>query len=196
MRGQPRNFAALLVQVVDGPERALDNLIERLQPLRDALLAHLQQLVLGHVQHFESRLALVGRTRNRRRTDRHQLPQQALVLDDPDVVFNDRPQRQTLGQRRQVSHAAHRLDLLVARQLVRQRHNVHGALRVHQIAHAQEDALMRIKREIARVQLLSRLRVRCVIQQNRAQNGLFGVDVRRQPGVKSQVRDRSHTLRV
>ena len=43
---------------------------------------------------------------------------------------------------------------------------------------------MRVEREVVGVELLGRLGVRGVVQQNRAQNRLFGVDVRGQSGVE------------
>jgi hypothetical protein len=45
--GQAGDFAALLVEIVDGAEGVLDDLVERLEALRDALLGDLQQLRLG-----------------------------------------------------------------------------------------------------------------------------------------------------
>ncbi len=86
--------------------------------MRDALFADFEQRTLSRVQHLERRLALVCRARNGRRADGHEPPQQALVLHDADVLVNHWPQRQPLGQGREVSHAAHRFDLLVAGQLV------------------------------------------------------------------------------
>ncbi len=132
------------------PNELATILSSALQALRQPLLADLKQLRLGDVQHSDRVLALVGGAGNGRRADQHQLAQQALVLDDPDVLFDHRPARQTLGQRRQVGHAAHRLHLLVAGQLVGQRDDVHGPLRVHQLAHAHEDTAMRVERKIVR----------------------------------------------
>ncbi len=54
--------------------------------------------------------------------------------------------------------------------------------------HAQEDALVRIEREVVGLQLLRRFGVRGVVEQDGAENRLFGVDIRGQPGVKSQSR--------
>ena len=116
---------------------------------------------------------------------RHQPPQQALVLDDPDVLFDDRPARQALGERRQVGHAAHRLDFLVAGQLVGQGDDVDGALRVHQLAHAQEDAPVRVEREVVGFELFRGLGVGGIVQQDGAEDGLLGVDVRGQAGIEA-----------
>ena len=151
----------------------------------DALFADFKQLRLGSAEHLERGLALVGGAGNGRRADEHELAQQALVFDDADVLFNDRAARQTLGERREISHAAHGLDFLVAGQLVGQGDDVHGALRVHQLAHAQEDAAMRVEREVVGLEPFGGLGVGRVVEQDGAEDGLFGVDVRGQAGVES-----------
>ena len=43
---------------------------------------------------------------------------------------------------------------------------------------------MRVERKVVRLQLLGSLRMRCVVQQDRAENRLFGVDICRQAGIK------------
>ena len=106
-------------------------IVERLQAVGDAFFADFEQLRLGGAEHLKGRLALVRGAGDGRRADAHQPAQQALVLDDADVFLDDRPARQTLSQRGQVSHAAYRFDLLVAGQLVGQGDDVHGPLRVH-----------------------------------------------------------------
>ena len=126
---QPRDLAAVLIKVFDGAEGAGDDLVQRLQPGRQAPLRHLHQAGFRRSQHLQRRLALVRRPRNRLRADQHEPPQQALVLDDADVFFDDRPPRQTLSERGQIGNSAYRFDLLEARQFVGQRYNVDGALR-------------------------------------------------------------------
>ena len=102
--------------------------------------------------------------------------------------------RQTLSERRQVGHAADGLDLLGAGQLVRQRDDVDGALFVHQLGHAQEDAPVRVERKVVGLEAFGGLGVRGVVEQDGAENGLFGVDIRRQPGVeRADVRQGGHT---
>ena len=64
----------------------------------NALFAHLKQLRLGGAEHLQGRLALVGGAGNGHRADAHQPPQQAFVFDDPDVLLDHWPARQSLGQ--------------------------------------------------------------------------------------------------
>ncbi len=156
------------------------------KPAGQALLADFQQLRLGSADHLQRRLALVRCPRNGRRADPHQPAQQALVLDDLDVLFDHRPARQALSQGRQVGHPAHRLHFLVAGQFIGQRHNIDRPLRVHQLGHAQEDAPVRVERKIVRVDLLGGFRVRRIVQQNGAENGLLGVDIGGQSGVEAR----------
>src|SRR6202041_3513461 len=110
--GQTGDFAALLIKVVNGAKRVLDDLVQRLKALRNALLGYFEQPAFSLVQHADGRLALVGGTGDGHRADAHQLAQQALVLDDPDVLFNHRLARQALRQGRKVGHSPHRLDFL------------------------------------------------------------------------------------
>jgi len=81
---------ALLVQIVDRSEGVLDDLIERLEAVGEALLSDLHQLRLGGAQDLERGFALVGGAGNGHGADAHQLAQQALVLDDADVLLDDR----------------------------------------------------------------------------------------------------------
>ena len=89
------------------------------RPCVEARFAHLEQLRFGRVENADGIFALVGGASDGCRTDAHEPAQQALVLDDADVLFNDRPARQALSERSQISDAAYRLNLLIARQFVR-----------------------------------------------------------------------------
>ncbi len=190
--GQAGNLAALLVQIVDIPEGVLDDLVERLKAVGEALLADLHQLRFGGAEDFKRGFALVGGAGDGHGADAHQLAQQALVLDDADVLLDDRAARQTLSERGQISYAADGLDLLVAGQLVGQGDDVDGALHVHQLRHAQEDAAMRVQGEVVGCQLFGGLGVGGIVQQDGAQDGLFGVDVRGQSGFQSEIGDGGH----
>ena len=190
--GQAGDFAALLVEIVDGAEGVADDDVERLQALGEAGFAHFEQLRLGLIEDADGVLALVGGLGDGGRADAHEPAQQALVLDDADVVLDDRPAGQTLSERGQIGHAADGLDLLVAGQLVGEGDDVDGAAGVDQLAHAQEDAAMRVEREVVGLDGFGGLGVGGVIEQDRAQDGLFRVDVRGQSGIESEVGDGGH----
>ena len=51
---------------------------------------------------------------------------------------------------------------------------------VHQLAHAQEDTAMRVERKVVRFELFCGFGVGRIVQQDGAEDGLLGVDVRGQ----------------
>ncbi len=80
------------------PKECCDDLVEGLEALRDASFGDLHQLGFGVTEDVKGGFALVGGPRNGHGADAHELAQQALVLDDADVLFDDRPARQTFSQ--------------------------------------------------------------------------------------------------
>src|SRR5208337_3068322 len=58
--------------------------------------------------------------------------------------------------------------------------------------HPQENTAMRVERKIVRRDVFGGLCVGSVIEQDRAQDGLFRVEVRGQSGIQGQVGDRGH----
>ncbi len=65
VRLQARDFAALLVQVVDRAEGVAHDLRDARKAAGDAALGHFHQRGLGRVQHLERLFALVGGAGNR-----------------------------------------------------------------------------------------------------------------------------------
>jgi hypothetical protein len=58
--------------------------------------------------------------------------------------------------------------------------------------HALEDAAMRVEGEVVGCELFGGLGVRGIVQQDGAQDGLFGVDVRGQSGFQGEIGDGGH----
>ena len=87
--------------------------------------------------------------------------------------------RDAFHQARNVGHIADRLQILVPIEFFDQRDHVDWARRFRQIHHARIDPAMRVEREILDPQMFGGLVVGKVIQQNRAQNRAFRLDVRR-----------------
>ncbi len=194
MRLQSGDFAALFIQVVDGAEGVAHNLRDARKAAGNAALRHFHQRGLGRVQDLERPFALVGSAGNRVRADAHQLPQQRLVLDDADILFNRYAARQTLSERREIRHAADRFNLFAACQFVRERNDVNGASGINQLRHARVNAAVRIQREIFGANFLRRLVEGEVVEQDCAKNRPLGVKIRRQSAFQGEVRGGSHSV--
>ena len=123
-------------------------------------------------------VGLFSRARDRGIGGMDQAAQQRLVADDLDVVLDARPVGNAIEQRRDVSHVADRLQFLLPVQLLDQRDDVDRPRRLGQIHHARVDAPVRIEREIFRPQMLGRLVVGEIVEQDRAQNGALGFHIR------------------
>ncbi len=162
--GQAGDLAALLVEIVDGAEGILDDLVERLETVAEAPLGSLHQSRFNFADHVDDRVGLIGRLGNGQRADGHEPARQALFLDDANILFDDRTARQSFRQAGQVGHAADGVPLLVAVQFGGQRHNVHGPLGVHQLGHAQEDAAVRVEGKIVGFELFGGLGMGGVVQ--------------------------------
>ena len=103
-----------------------------------------------------------------------------LFLDDARVVLDVGAARHAVGERRDVGGAADFLELARSLQLVLQRDQVDGVVALAERDHLVEDAAMRIAEEVARVDQLGGVVERLVVDQDRAEYGLLGLEVVRQ----------------
>ncbi len=110
---------------------------------------------------------------------RNQSAQHRLVADNLDVVLNARPVGNAIEQARHVGHIADRLQILVPIQFLDQRDHVDRPRRFRQVHHPRINPPVRVEREIFDPQMLGGLVVGKVVEQDRAQNRAFGLDVRR-----------------
>ncbi len=170
MRRQSGNALAALQQSIDRPKRFPDNLLHAHEAAPNALLRKLEDRSLGIAKHFLRRIGLVGRPRNRRIRCMDQPAQQRLVAHNFDVVLNARPVWHAIQQARYVTHIADRLQILVPIQFLDQRDHVDRPRRFRQVDHARINPPVRVERKILDPQMLRRLVIRKIIQQNRAQN--------------------------
>ncbi len=97
--------------------------------------------------------ALVRGPRRSFAEDRHQLPQQALVLDDADVALDVQVLRNSLAQEREVSRTAYRVQLLPLRERIHDRQVVDCMPRRQQVEHRLIDSPVRVERKILDLQL-------------------------------------------
>ena len=152
VRGQAGDFAAFLIEVVDGAEGAFDDLWNAGESLGDAALGDFEQRGFGGVQDFEGIFALIGAAGLRGGADAHQLAQDGLVFDDADVIFNAEAARKIFCERKDVGAIADRFQFLAAVELLAQSDDVDGAVGVDQLAHAGIDAAVGIERKVVRNQ--------------------------------------------
>ena len=178
MRCQPGHLAPLLVQRVNRSEARRHDLANPRQPPLDRRVGHVRQQRLHIAQHRNRVFALVARPHLPIVEDAHQLPQQALVLHNPDIALDVEVPRNPFRQIRQVRRPANRVQLPPPRQFLTHRHGVDAVALRHHLDHRAIDALVRVQREVFRLQLRRRVRDRNPIQQHRTQHRNLDVNRR------------------
>ena len=186
------DLLALLVEVVDGAEGVANDLGDAGEAVGDSLLGDLEQRAHDAIEDGERVFALVVRLADRQRGVLDQLAQERAVFDDADVFFNAEAARQTFRQREEVSDAADGVDLFAAAELVGQGDDVDGAAGVDELAHAREDALVGIEREVFGLDAFSGFVIGGVFEQDRAEDGALGVDAGGQAAFKGDVGGGGH----
>lgn len=124
------------------------------------------------------RRRLVRRTRDVSR-DRTEAAQDSFVVHDSRVVRDIRGGRHDRRQLRDVRGAADLLEHTLGAQRVRQRDRIHRLGMVGELRHRAENLAMRLAVEVFRRQNLERVVNRVVVEQNRAQYGLFCFEILR-----------------
>ena len=142
MRLQTGNLAALFVELIDRPKARRNDLRNPRKPALDRAVRHIRQLRLDIAQHCDCIFALVGRSRGPIMEDRHQLPQQALVLHDPDIALDVEVPRNPLAQIREIRRSANRIELPLPLKVRPHRRVVHRVPDRHQIDNAPIHPLM------------------------------------------------------
>ena len=191
---QAGDLLALLVEVVDGAEGVANDLRDAGEAVGDALFGDLEQRAHDAIEDGERVFALVVRLGDRERGVLDQLPQQRAVFDDADVFLNAEAAGQTLGEGEDVGDSADGIDLFAAAELVGQGDDVDRAAGVDELAHAREDALVGIEREIVGGDALGGLVVGGVFEQDGAEDRALGVDAGGQAAFKGDVGGGGHAL--
>ena len=190
--GQPGHLFLLRIQIVDGPEGIAHDLRNPGKSASDAAFGNLEQAGFGGIEHHQRFIALVRRPGDGGVADADQLPGQRLVLHDADVLFDAGPARKPFGEGREISHPAHRLDLLAASQFLRQGHDIDRAMSVDQLRHAAVDPPVRVEREVFGAKLFRSLVIGMVIEQDRAQNRTLRLYAGGQAAVQRHIRKGGH----
>jgi hypothetical protein len=180
MGGQSGDALAALQQGIDRSERFLDDFLHAHETAADAFFRELKDGGLDVVENFLGGVALVGGARNRGIGSVDQSAQQRFIANNLDVVLDAGPVGYAIHQAGDVTHIADGLEFLVAVEFLDQGDHVDRPGRLGQVHHAGVNAAMRIEREIFRLEVLSCLVVRKIIQQDGAENGAFGFHVCRE----------------
>ncbi len=134
----------------------------------------------GIVEHFFGGVALVGGAGNGGVGGVDQSAQQSLVAHDLDVVLDAGPVGYAIHQAGDVAHIPDGLEFLVAVELFDQRDHVDGPGRLGQVHHAGVNAAMGVERKVFRLEMLRRLVVSKVVEQDGAENRALGLNIGRQ----------------
>ena len=180
VRGQSGNALAALQQRIDRSERFLDDFLYAHETAANTFFRELEDGGFGVVKNFLGGVTLIGGAGNGGIGSMDQSAQQSLVANNLDVVLNARPVGDAVHQAGDVADIADGLEFLVTIELFDQRDHVDGPGRFGQIHHAGVNAAMGVERKIFRLEMLSRLVVRKIIQQDGAENGALGFHVCRQ----------------
>ena len=179
MRGQAGDALATLQQSIHRAERFFDDLLHAHEAAADPLFGKLEDCSFSVIQDFFSGIALIRGARNGGVGGVNQPAQQRLVADDLYVVLDARTVRNAVDQSGDVADVANRLQFLALIEFFDQRNHVDRSRGLGQIDHAGEDAAMRIEREVLRLQMLGGFVVGKIVEQDRAQDGALGFNVRR-----------------
>jgi hypothetical protein len=185
----PGDRPLALLQLLDGREAGLHEIPERHEAFADPPLGNREDRALGFVEeHFRFQFRfvrlgqdLVGRV--------DQAAERRLLLDDPRVVLDVGRSRYAVGQRRDVGRPPDLVQLPGPRQFFLQRDEVDGMTAFAERHHLVEDAAVRITEEVLGVDQLGGVVERVVVDQDRAEDRLLGIEiVRKRPFRRSNFR--------
>ena len=179
MSRQPGDALPALQKRIDRSKRFPDDLLHAHEPAPNALFRELHDRRLGVVDHIFGAVRLIGCPRHRRARGGNQPAQHRLVANDLYVMLNARPVGYALHQARHIRHVADRLQILMPVEFLDQRDHVDRPRRLRQIHHPRINPPVRVQRKILDPQMLRRLVIGKIVQQDRAQNRALGFHIRR-----------------
>jgi hypothetical protein len=169
------------VKVVEPVIGVVEELLELAEPGRDAPVRDLEQLGLRAVDGLlDLGGVLVADPRDLAR-GADEVPQDRLALDDPGVLDGMDRGRRLVRQLRQVRPAADLLEVLAALEGLGDRDKVNGLAPLEELEHRAIDRAMGLPVEVLRLEEFGDLDDRLAVDQDRAEDGLLGLEtVRRQ----------------
>ena len=118
MRRKARDFAALLVQCIDGAERVRNDFWDAREAALNRRVRDIGQPLLDRIQHIGRVFILVRGKLHPVVEDAEHLPQQRLVLEDADVAFDVDVAWHALGERREIGWPTDGIELAPLRERV------------------------------------------------------------------------------
>ena len=192
--GEAGDLAAFLVEVVDGFERAGDNVVDAGEAASDALLGDFEKGGFGGVEDVEGFFALVRGAGDGGGADVDELAEKRFVLDDADVFFDGEAAGQAFSEGGKPSDTADGFDLLAAGELFAEGDDVDDVIAVDEFAHAGEDALMGGEGKVVGAKEGSGFTVGVVVEEDGAEDGAFGVEGSGEAALKFDVGGSGHGL--
>ena len=194
MGGEAGDFAALLVEGVDGAEGVGDDLADAGEAALDAFFGDLHELLLGGVEDVEGVFALVGGAGHGGLADGHDLAEEALVLDDADVLFDVEAMRKIFGEREEVGPVADGLELFTLVELFDDGDEIDGAADVNQAGDAGVDAAVGVEREVVGDELGGGVVEGDRVEHHGAEDGALGLDGSGETAVGEDVCEGCHEV--
>ena len=170
---------AALQQRINRAEGFPDDFLHAHEAATDTFFRELKNSGFNVVKNFFGGIALVGGAGNGRIRGVDQSAQQRLVANNLDVVLDAWPVRNSVDQPGNVADIADSLEFFGAIELVNQRDHVDRPRRLGEIDHSAVNPAMRVERKVFRLQVLGSLVVRQIVEQDRAQDGALGFNIRR-----------------
>ena len=178
--GEAGDALAALQQGIDRSEGVADDLLDPLKALANALLGELEDGSLGVVEDFVGGLGLLAGLGDGGIGNADQPAQNGLVADDSDVMLDGRAVGHAVEQSGDVADIADGLQVFLLLEFFDQRNDVDGPRRLGQIHHARINAAVRVDGKVFGLQVLGGVVEGMIIEQDRAEDGALGFNVRRE----------------
>ena len=173
----------VLLELLDHRVAGIDELAELDEAGAQPVLGDLEDRPLGFVEQGVGVLLGLVRTRQDVGGRLDQPPHRRFFLDDLGVVLDVGRARHAVGEGADVGRPADFFNLVRSRQLVLDGDEIHRLAAVGERHHLLEDAAVRIAEEVLGVDDLGGLVEDLVVDENRAEHALLGLEVVRQGAI-------------
>ena len=178
------DLAAVRMQVVEPVERLVEERPERAEARRNAALGHREELRFRAVDRLLDLRPVLVPDPGDLAGSRDQVAQDSLALDDPGVLAGEDGSGRLLGERREVGPAADLLEVAAALQRLRDGDDVDRLATLPQLEHRGVDAAVGLPVEVVRPDDVGHLDDRVAVDEERAEDRLFGFDALRRKAIE------------